>query len=64
MKPGPIERWNVFGWRRVCCSSTKRVRCNMLARATRKDRLPRFDPVELAMLVAGVIMLTLVAVAL
>jgi len=36
----------------------------MLARATRKDRLPRFDPVELAMLVAGVIMLTLVAVAL
>jgi hypothetical protein len=36
----------------------------MPARITPKDGLPRFDPVELAMLLLGIAALTLVAVAL
>jgi hypothetical protein len=40
-----------------------RVRCNMRAHRPPNDRLPRFDPVELIMLLAGVVVLTFMAVA-
>lgn len=40
------------------------MRCIMSARITPKDGLPRYDPVELAMLLLGVAALTLVAVVL
>jgi hypothetical protein len=48
----------------VAPQSIRYVRCIMSARITPKDGLPRFDPVELAMLLLGVAALTLVAVVL
>jgi hypothetical protein len=48
----------------VAPQSIHYVRCIMSARITPKGGLPRFDPVELMMLLLGVAALTLVAVVL